>query len=71
MKVIQQSELYWDKKYKICKPIYHPSRTLDEAQKNYPTTEKELSRVVFEFRKFCSYLIGTKMIVFTHHATLK
>ncbi|CAN6586229.1 unnamed protein product [Malus baccata var. baccata] len=51
--------------------IYYASRTLNDAQLNYSTTEKELIAVVFALDKFRSYLIGTKVIVFTDHATLK
>nr|XP_009770388.1 PREDICTED: uncharacterized protein LOC104221097 [Nicotiana sylvestris] len=48
------------KRDKIFRPIYYASRTLNEAQKNYATTEKELLAVVFAFDKFCSYFLGTK-----------
>ncbi|KAM1127936.1 hypothetical protein ACFX2B_037438 [Malus domestica] len=51
--------------------IYYASRTLNDAQLNYSTTEKELLAIVFALDKFRSYLIGTKVIVFTHHAALK
>ena len=44
--------------------------TLNEAQHNYSTTEKELLAVVFSLEKFRSYLLGTKVIVYTDHAAL-
>jgi hypothetical protein len=51
--------------------IYYTSRTLNDAQLNYSTTEKELLAVVFALDKFRSYLLGSKIIIFSDHATLK
>jgi len=51
--------------------IYYASKTLNEAQKNYTTTEKELLAVVFALDKFRSYLVGSLVIIFTDHAALK
>ncbi|RVW62968.1 Retrovirus-related Pol polyprotein from transposon 297 [Vitis vinifera] len=47
------------------------SRTLNEAQKNYTTTEKELLAVVFALDKFRAYLVGSSIVVFTDHSALK
>jgi hypothetical protein len=51
--------------------IYYASRTLNEAQMNYTTTEKELLAIVFALDKFRSYLIGSPIVIFTDHAALK
>ncbi|WZY86751.1 hypothetical protein YC2023_033135 [Brassica napus] len=51
--------------------IYYASRTLDEAQRNYATTEKELLAVVYSFEKFRQYLIGSRVIVHIDHAAIK
>ncbi|KAL4369346.1 hypothetical protein GQ457_05G019230 [Hibiscus cannabinus] len=48
------------RKGKIFHPTYYASKTLNDAQVNYTTTEKEMLAVIFAFDKFRSYLIGTK-----------
>ena len=50
--------------------IYYASITLNEAQKNYATIEKELLAVVFSLEKFRSYLLGTKVVVYTDHVAI-
>ncbi|RVW26775.1 Retrovirus-related Pol polyprotein from transposon 17.6 [Vitis vinifera] len=44
--------------------IYYASKTLNEAQRNYTTTEKELLAVVFALDKFRAYLVGSFIIVY-------
>ena len=51
--------------------IYYASKTLNEAKRNYTTTEKELLAVVFALDKFCAYLVGCFIVVFTDHSALK
>ncbi|KAI5338462.1 hypothetical protein L3X38_017733 [Prunus dulcis] len=51
--------------------IYYASRTLNNAQLNYSTTEKELRAVNFPLEKFRSYLVGSKVIVYSNHAALR
>ncbi|KAJ9542541.1 hypothetical protein OSB04_029047 [Centaurea solstitialis] len=52
-------------------PICYASRTLNDAQENYTTTEKELLAVVFAVEKFRSYLVLSKIIVYTDHSALR
>jgi hypothetical protein len=51
--------------------VYYASKTLNGAQLNYATTEKELLAVVFAFKKFRSYIVNLKVTVYTDHATIK
>ncbi|XP_076951973.1 uncharacterized protein LOC143625553 [Bidens hawaiensis] len=62
---------FWGKReIKHFHPIYYASKTLNDAQENYTTTEKELLAVVFAFDKCRSYLVLSKTTVFTDHAAL-
>ena len=56
---------------KIFHTIYYASKTLNEAQRNYATTEKELLAVIFACDKFRPYLICSKVIVYTDHAAMR
>jgi len=51
--------------------IYYASRTLNDAQFNYTTTEKEYLIVVFPLEKFQQCLLGSKTTVFTDHSALR
>ncbi|KAL5562245.1 hypothetical protein UlMin_031992 [Ulmus minor] len=59
------------KRNRVFHSIYYASKTLQGAQLNYTVTKKELLAVVFAFDKFCSYLVGTKVIVYTDHSAIK
>ncbi|KAL5562952.1 hypothetical protein UlMin_032699 [Ulmus minor] len=59
------------KRNRVFHSIYYASKTLQGAQLNYTVTEKELLAVVFAFDKFRSYLVGTKVIVYTDHSAIK
>ena len=59
------------KREKIFQVIYYASRTLNDAQLNYATTEKELLAIVFAFDKFRPYFIGNKVVVHTDHLAIK
>ena len=51
--------------------VYYASKTLNEAQRNYTTTEKELLAVAYALEKFRAYLVGLDIIVFTDQSALK
>nr|GFB59701.1 reverse transcriptase domain-containing protein [Tanacetum cinerariifolium] len=54
----------WDQPFELIK-------TINQAEANYTTTEKEMLAVVYAFEKFRSYLIMNKSIVYTDHSALK
>ena len=45
-------------------------KSLNEAQRNYTTPEKELLAVVYALDKFRAYLVGSDIIIFTDHSVL-
>ena len=47
--------------------VYYASKTLNEAQRNYTTTEKEFLAVVYTLDKFRAYLVGSDIVIFTDH----
>nr|GFA65140.1 reverse transcriptase domain-containing protein [Tanacetum cinerariifolium] len=53
------------------RPIHYASKTMNQAEANYTTTEKEMLAVVYAFEKFRSYLIMNKSIVYIDHSVLK
>nr|GFA09609.1 reverse transcriptase domain-containing protein [Tanacetum cinerariifolium] len=53
------------------RPIHYASKTMNQAEANYTTTDKEMLAVVYAFKKFRSYLILNKSIVYTDHFALK
>ena len=57
-----------DKKLNV---IHYASKTLDAAQRNYATTEKEFLAVVFACDKFRPYIVDSKVIIHTDHAAIK
>ena len=51
--------------------VYYANKTLNEAQRNYTTPEKELLAVVYALDKFRAYLVGLDIIIFTDYSDLK
>ncbi|XP_075096350.1 uncharacterized protein LOC142174453 [Nicotiana tabacum] len=56
---------------KVLHPVYYASKTLNGVQMNYTVTEQELLAIVYAFEKFWTYLLGSKVIVYTDHAALR
>ena len=59
------------RKEKILRAIYYASKTFNEAQENYSTTEKEMLALVFSCEKFRPYILGSHVIIHTDHAAIK
>ena len=54
----------------IFKLIYYASKTLNEAQENYKTTEKEMLVVMYSCDKFRPYILGSKVTLYTDLAAI-
>ncbi|TYK25722.1 uncharacterized protein E5676_scaffold862G00140 [Cucumis melo var. makuwa] len=59
------------KKNKVIHHIYYVSKTLNEAQENYTTSEKELLAIVFSIEKFRSYIVDSKVMVHSNHFAIR
>nr|GEX12036.1 reverse transcriptase domain-containing protein [Tanacetum cinerariifolium] len=53
------------------RPIHYASKIMTKAESNYTTKDKEMLAVVYAFKKFRSYPIMNKSIVYTNHSALK
>ena len=56
---------------KVFRAINYSSKTFNEAQENYSTTEKEMLAMVFACEKFRPYILGSHVIIHTDHAAIK
>ena len=56
---------------KVFHAIYYASKVLNDAQLNYATIEKEIITIVYALEKFISYLVGSRVIIFTDHGAIK
>ena len=59
------------RKGRVFHAIYYANKVLNDAQINYATTEKEMLAIVYALEKFRSYLVGSKVIIYTDHAAIK
>ena len=51
--------------------VYYESKTLNEAQRNYTTTENERLAVVYALEKFKANLVGLVIVILIDHFALK
>ena len=56
---------------KIFTATYYVSKTLNEAQENYSTTENEMLAMVFSCENFRPYILESHVTIHTDHATIK
>nr|XP_049701809.1 uncharacterized protein LOC126055664 [Helicoverpa armigera] len=63
--ILSQGEIGKDR------PIAYSSRTLNKAETNYSTTEKECLAIVFGTKTFRPYLYGHRFTIVTDHRPLK
>ena len=56
------------RRVKMFRALYYSSRTLNDVQLNYTTTE--MLAVVFACDKFISYIIWYRVIIYTNHAVI-
>jgi hypothetical protein len=51
-------------------PIYYASQLLNQAEKNYNTTEREALVIVYSVNKFRHYLLANHFVFYDDHQTL-
>ena len=51
--------------------VYYARKTLNEVQRNYTTTEKELLAGAYALDKFIAYLVGSFIVTFIDHSAVK
>ena len=64
-------EVLWQREEEKPYVVYYAMKTLNEAQRNYTTIEKELLVMVYALDKFRAYLLGSDIIIFIDHSALK
>ena len=52
------------------RPVAYASRSLNAAERNYATIEKELCAILYACRKFHDFIVGQRIVVYTDHKPL-
>ena len=63
--------LSFGKTWEMACPIAYDSYQPNDAEKNYPTHEKELLAIVKALKKWRSHLLGARFEIYTDHQTLE
>ena len=63
--------ILWQQREHVFHAIYYANKVLNDEQLNYVTTEKEMLAIVYALEKLKSYLLGSKVVIFTNYATIK
>lgn len=63
--------LSFGKDWKSARPVAFDSKQLNDAEKNYPTHDKEMLAIVRALRKWRTDLLGATFEVYTDHRTLE
>ena len=63
--------LSFGKTWESARPVAWDSVQLSQAEKNYPTHEKEMLAIVRALKKFRADLLGVQFTVYTDHRTLE
>jgi hypothetical protein len=63
--------LSFGKTWETARPVAWDSVQLSQAEKNYPTHEKEMLAIVRALKRFRPELLGTTFTVYTDHRTLE
>ena len=63
--------LLFGETWETARPVAWDSAQLSQAEKNYPTHEKEMLAIVRALKKFRADLLGTNFTVYTDHRTLE
>ena len=63
--------LSFEETWEMAHPIVYDSYQLNDAEKNYPTHEKELLAIVKALKKWRSHLVGARFEIYTDHRTLE
>ena len=53
------------------KPIAYASRSLNQAERNYCTTRKELLAVIYGLKQYRQYLLGRPIVIRSDHSSLQ